>query len=211
MEKTLGKIKTLKNRRKLSLPAATCDERPSLDFEARSIRRLRSPSPATLNQKMPWNHRSSSPTLSENEEDEDIFTSHHTEVKVKAMRKSLRSRSICNPSSNNYSLMAGLKGVTSVVAVTGSHISGRRLSTPTPVPYERARRSDSASTVEEEARRLKAYMANRHGSLPVVIVNDGTQYSRFFNYQLFIEFPSYITRQSWKECAVFARIQDIFT
>ena len=186
MEKTLGKIKTLKNRRKLSLPAAsTCDERPSgLDFEARSIRRLRSPSPA-ISQKMPWNHRSSSPTISENEEDEDIFTSQHTEVKVKAMRKSLRSRSICGPSPNNYSIMAGLKGVTSVVAVTGTHVSGRRLSTPAASPYERARRSDSASTVEEEARRLKAYMANRHGSLPVVIVNDGTQYSRFFNYLLY--------------------------
>ena len=190
MEKTFGKIKTLKNRRKLSLPAAnSSDERPSmLDFEARSIRRLRgrSPSPAsTINvKKVPWNHhhRSSSPlTLSENEEDDDIFLCQNTEVKVKAMRKSLRSRSVCAPSpassnSATYSLMAGLKGVNSIVSVTGGAIAGRRLSNPAPgVPYEagRAKRSDSACTVEEDARRLKAYVANRHGSLPVVIVNDG--------------------------------------
>ena len=86
--------------------------------------------------------------------------------------------------------MAGLKGITSVVAVTGTHISGRRLSTPAPVPYERAKRSDSASTVEEEARRLKAYMASRHGSLPVVIVNDGgyiqsTESFSYDSYNLF--------------------------
>ena len=190
MEKTFGKIKTLKNRRKLSLPAAnSSDERPSmLDFETRSIRRLRgrSPSPAnsTINvKKVPWNHhhRSSSPlTLSENEEDDDIFTNQNTEVKVKAMRKSLRSRSVCAPASSSsnatYSLMAGLKGVNSIVSVTGSAIAGRRLSTPAPGVFcepGRAKRSDSACTVEEDARRLKAYVANRHGSLPVVIVNDG--------------------------------------
>ena len=190
MEKTFGKIKTLKNRRKLSLPAASSDERPSLDFEARSIRRLRSPSPAlpANSKKVPWNHhhRSSSPlTLSENEEDDDLFTSQHTEVKVKAMRKSLRSRSVCSPAgSATYSLMAGLKGVNSFVSVTGTAIAGRRLSTPAPsAPYERAKRSDSACTVEEDARRLKAYVANRHGSLPVVIVNDGNYaYSMYFRY-----------------------------
>ena len=31
---------------------------------------------------------------------------------------------------SSYSLFSGLKGVNSIVSVTGSHISGRRLSTP---------------------------------------------------------------------------------
>ena len=36
----------------------------------------------------------------------------------------------------------------------------------------RSKRSESASTVEEEALKLRAFMAGRHASLPVVVVNN---------------------------------------
>ena len=100
--------------------------------------------------------------------------------------------------SPGYSLMAGLKGVNSFVTATGTHIStSRRLSTPctsssssasmlgesshqrrrmtsTQRPLKathRSKRSESASTVEEEALKLRAILAGRHPSLPVVVVN----------------------------------------
>ena len=105
------------------------------------------------------------------------------------------------PHSPGYSLMAGLKGVNSFVTATGTHIStSRRLSTPsissssasmlgggsessshqrrrmtcTQRPLKathRSKRSESASTVEEEALKLRAILAGRHPSLPVVVVN----------------------------------------
>ena len=71
----------------------------------------------------------------------------------------------------SYSLLSGLKGVNSIVSVTGSHISGRRLSTPEQnqrrpsKPVQRSKRSESASTFEEEAARLRAYMASRHAHI----------------------------------------------
>jgi hypothetical protein len=263
MEKTITKIKTLKNRRKLSLPAS-----PKL-FNAEDPRRrdseclgghadqdeasvgssglviprsrLRSLSPSEelfrrphipktpskskespskssskdinkIQRKVGWSpalRRNSRTTLIHSEEDEqtgadsspgtDSPTDLTTE-KLQAMRKSLRSRSVCSsagpasgsggpPTPGNYSLMAGLLGVNSFVNVTGSHISGRRLSTPVgsdqqrPSAVERpassafskathrSKRSESASTVEEEALKLRAYMAGRHGSLPMVVVN----------------------------------------
>ncbi len=165
---------------------------PSL-LQRRSLRNSRqskSPTPSVTDFEL------EEETLEELEVDNFSSTddsSQHSTDKLKAMRKSLRSRSVCNgaPSSasnnNNYSLYAGLKGVNSLVTVTGSHISGRRLSTPASFQEKanavltfshanktshRSKRSESATTVEEEASKLRAYMASRHGSLPMVILND---------------------------------------
>ena len=90
---------------------------------------------------------------SDNEDDENCdspFAELSTD-KLTAMRKSLRSRSIAGQGSTGqvaagtpttptmqtgtgsgtgFSLMSGLKGVNNFVTVTGTHISGRRLSTP---------------------------------------------------------------------------------
>ena len=76
----------------------------------------------------------------------------------------------------SYSLLSGLKGVNSIVSVTGSHISGRRLSTPEQnqrrpsKPVQRSKRSESASTFEEEAARLRAYMASRHDHIFLLLI-----------------------------------------
>lgn len=220
MEKTFSKIKTLKSRRKLSLPAspalsssahysANSLERNNhnqrrvsdviFDFESEKSESKRIHwSPALLHRrsKSPTPPLSSSTQSHEDEEEEnDIFLStDSSSAELKAMRKSLRSRSVCSaasPPSNNYSLYAGLKGVNSIVAVTGSHISGRRLSAPGADNHhctanyrrpslvkatQRSKRSESATTVEEEASKLRAYMASRHASLPVVVVNDSRNY-----------------------------------
>ena len=171
MEKTFSKIKTLKSRRKLSLPASSSAssnhysannslERPAaqrrisdviFDFDAEPNQKEKRIhwSPALLHHhharrssanKSPTTRSSpSSSHMEDDEESSDIFLStDSSSAELKAMRKSLRSRSVCSasaagaspPSSNNYSLYAGLKGVNSIVAVTGSHISGRRLSAP---------------------------------------------------------------------------------
>lgn len=217
MEKTFSKIKTLKSRRKLSLPAAASP--PLVHSSPRGPRRVsddvfdpeeQSPPPATSRRapqrRVAWSpaaRRPRAPTpASEDEEDEeegeedghdDSPTDLTHNDKLKAMRKSLRSRSVCSNGgssasaaggSPNYSLLAGLKGVNSIVSVTGSHISGRRLSTPAGRVQQvasssssearkvtqRSKRSESATTVEEEALKLRAYMASRHGSLPAVVV-----------------------------------------
>ena len=219
MEKTFSKIKTLKNRRKLSLPASPNpnaggggsmaslglprhQRRGSEDYHDSAsklvlLRHRRSLSPVEAgrqrsararNQNTPVSSAAASATedsstVSEDteelegagEDDQDTATD-LTTTKIKAMRKSLRSRSVCN----NYSLFAGLQGVNSIVAMTGSHIAGRRLSTPAasecghadvscqdmPRPRQkRSKRSESACTVEEEAHKLRFYMAQRHASL----------------------------------------------
>ena len=259
MEKTITKIKTLKNRRKLSLPSSspklpnsegggtvaanghasnkarrTSDAMytPTIRPRNNSLSPYDEPSnnnsPYRNKRKVGWSpalERKTTPSTggSDNEENDEDCDSHYelSSEKLTAMRKSLRSRSIAGtstpptqqatPSSGaGFSLMAGLKGVTNVVTVTGSHISGRRLSTPgsltensasgtgnsncrpqkhIPRPMKathRSKRSESASTFEEEALKLRAIMAGRHGSLPMVVVNSSdyvhctmTRYCKF--------------------------------
>ena len=77
------------------------------------------------------------------------------------------------------------------MAVTGSHISGRRLSTPDSAKRpskatQRSKRSESATTVEEEATKLRAYMASRHGSLPVVVVSNDKNLSSPSRFSVYI-------------------------
>ena len=175
MEKTITKIKTLKNRRKLSLPSSspklvnseggvghgpapnktrrvsdamyTPTIRPRNNSLSPYDENSNNSSPIKSKRKVGWSpaldRKTATPTASENEDDnhdEDCDSPFEmSSEKLTAMRKSLRSRSIAGntatpptttPSPGVYSLMAGLRGVNTIVTGTGTHISGRRLSTP---------------------------------------------------------------------------------
>ena len=147
-------------------------------------------------------HSPSNSTSSNESSNCDTPTDLMSSEKLQQLRKSLRNRSASVASPSPYSVFSGLRGVSTFAVMTSSHMAGapaRRLSTPiveagsmggvgvvpedpplspalpkTPTGSSprKSRRSESASTVEEEALKFRSAWSGRHGSLPVVVLNN---------------------------------------
>lgn len=80
--------------------------------------------------------------------------------------------STSSTSSSSASMFGGAVESSISTTSTSHHRQRRMTSTQRPLKAtHRSKRSESASTVEEEALKLRAILAGRHPSLPVVVVN----------------------------------------